>query len=344
MGAPGIRFPGKGYTATEVWLLGDSLLETLFLNLPQDWVAGDGLPAWADRLGTTAVTADGHLHPLWAATWSGNTAACHWEGEELTGVRIGGIPANWYLPQQGQDKKTRKDWWDARNLADPCYLVVADNKGVLRTRRVDLGRDATELAVDWNAHGSPSEVRKRSHRRVKAASEEHGVFFFRHLIEGTASSPAIRRSEVLVPDSSAWAPTEDHAELLQYCADSIQKLHNIACSPFRRKGPTTHNVPVLDNLENRKGDASTQFWRNISTVFEEYVNAISQHSNEDLAFEVPEETWRRARTAALTAFRQVAGPATEQSPGRMAAADHWVKSRLDRVANPFPETPRAEES
>lgn len=71
-GSPAMRFVGTENSATEVLWHGQSLLETLLMAIPQSWVKGTGLPAWADR--TCAYSRhDGIVHPLWSATWTSNS-------------------------------------------------------------------------------------------------------------------------------------------------------------------------------------------------------------------------------------------------------------------------------
>ena len=137
MGAPGLRFPGKDNSATEVLWHGSSLLETLALNTPQSFIETYSLPAWADRTGTrSCITTE--EPPLWRATWSSNAPVCIWEGTTLVGARSGGVPETWYRPSMGKAKDSRKKWWDDRNTEDPFYFYIPDDKGARKAQRLDL--------------------------------------------------------------------------------------------------------------------------------------------------------------------------------------------------------------
>ena len=201
MGAPAMRYVGADYTATEAFIRGESDLATLLRLIPKQWVEGTGLPAWADRTCEQSLVDDGEMqiaHPLWAATWSSNAPACYWEGEELHGVRTGGIPEEWYRKSEmGTTKETRKQWWDTRNQDDPFYLYMPDEQGQLKVQRLDFGRDGTELAVEWAAEGKTGALlQPRLPRILDRAPDEVPVVFVRHYIAGTASSPNIRASEI----------------------------------------------------------------------------------------------------------------------------------------------------
>ncbi|WP_341742285.1 type I-E CRISPR-associated protein Cse1/CasA [Trueperella pyogenes] len=327
MGTPGFRYLGKGNTATEVVWWGETLLETLLLMTPRSWVEGDGLPSWADR--TAARSYDsGELHPLWRASWSSNASVCHWEGTELTGVRIGGVPDAWFPPGISTDKNARKQWWDQRNIEDPFYLY-RDGKAV----RVDFGRDATALAVEWAADSNLALARERSAASLlapgsTALESDTRLLFIRHQVEGTASSPSIRASSVFVPDDTVWSFDVDE-ELVDNIAEHatfVKELLSDVVKPFRapnkndKKIAARGQVPnVLNALENQRDDAANAFWRRIHDV---YADLISSSASDT---EIPTETYRRARNAALEAFDFVTAPHLGQYPAKIA----FARSRLD---------------
>lgn len=329
-GAPGIRFPGKDRSATEVCWLGGSLLETLAMNTPRSWVEGLGLPAWADR--TCQQSRDGvGEHPLWRATWSSNAAAGLWEGEELVAVRVGGIPQDWYVPSQGQTKESRKAWWDARDTEDPLYLYATDKNGQLKAQRVDIGRDATELAVQWNADGNPRRVREKLADRLLEHVEDSRILFFRHRVEGTATSASIRASEALPEDPSRWAPSLDAADALQVHAQLVNQLHWHVTKPFRRmsaadkKFAAAGGAPaVIESLAARRPDASTYFWRAMAPVFDGLVDAAAAGRDPDDAI------WALASRASMAAFDEAVSPFYGQGPAVIEYVRGVVKTAVNR--------------
>lgn len=346
MGSPGVRFLGKGNTSTEIFWEEKSLLATLLQSLPKTWVQGAALPAWCDRLGATALLDDGTEHPLWAGTWSSNTAACLWEGDRLVGVRIGGIPQEWYLPAMGQDKDTRKDWWEHRNTRDPLYLYMRNEHGDLKAQRLDLGRDATDLAVEWAA-AHKSVVAKERRDDCFYSSDESRLAFIRHQIEGTASSPSIRASQVYTPDPERWAfgQTEDVQELIQEQARVVQQMHAIVCSPFRRKNAGDEKralegyAPVvLDDLEQLRPDASENYWRAITPVYIRFL----QHDCEDRGY-LPNSLLEDALRAAIGAYDATVLPYRNQNVARIEYVRGQLYTRLRKAMNIIKETPSQEE-
>lgn len=347
MGSPGVRFLGKGNTSTEIFWKEKSLLATLLQSLPKTWVQGDALPAWCDRLGATALLDDGMEHPLWAGTWSSNTAACLWEGDRLVGVRIGGIPQEWYLPAMGQDKDTRKDWWDHRNTRDPLYLYMRNEQGDLKAQRLDLGRDATDLAVEWAAaHKSLAAKDRRDD--CFYSSDESRLVFIRHQIEGTASSPSIRASQVYTPDPERWAfgQNEDVQELIREQARVVQQMHAIVCSPFRRKNAGDEKralegyAPVvLDDLEQLRLDASANFWRAITPV---YIGFL-QHDCKEQGY-LPNSLLEDALRAAIGAYDETVLPYRNQNMARIEYVRGQLYARLRKAMNIIKENPNQEEA
>lgn len=331
MGAPGIRFLGKGFASTEIFWEGETLLETLTQSIPMSWVSGQGLPAWCDREGKTAFQKDGSEHPLWRATWSSNTAACLWENDRLVGVRIGGIPDSWYLPTMGGDKESRKAWWDQRNTEDPMYLYLPNQQGDLKAHRLDLSRDATDLAVEWAAEGK---IQEAQNRKADAfyTRDASPLRFIRHQIEGTASSPSIRASQVYTPDQERWifGAEETVQERIIQRAVLVKSLHNIVCSPFRRKNEGDKKrelegkaVALLENLELLKADISAEFWRHITPVYVELLT--SQARARDV---ISPENNREALNASLAAFDRITQPFRNQNRAQFEYVRGVIESRL----------------
>ena len=300
MGAPGIRYPGKtngkGNTATEFfWCYTDlrgeslSLLRSLLASLPKSWVKGDGLPSWADRTGVKSRDQGGNLHPLWIATWSSNTAASFWEGDLLTGVRVGGVPPQW-LPFPLTDKEAEarlKRWWDVRNEQDPLYLYMEDNGShTMKAQRVDFGRDATDLAVDWIAEGKINALEERGNDSVlpgRRASEKRFPVFLRHKVEGTATSPSIRASQVLVANADLWGFQLDEWQRMSVRleANLIRSIQRLVVGPFRGKNSRDERYEsegrtafVIDGMEASRQDAVNEFWRNVTAIYEEFIQGF----------------------------------------------------------------------
>lgn len=347
MGSPGIRFHGKGYTATEIFWEEKSLLATLLQSLPKTWVQGEGLPAWADRLGKTALLDDGTEHPLWAGTWSSNTAVCLWEDERLVGVRIGGIPEEWYLPTMGKEKEHRKNWWDQRNTRDPFYLYIKNQKGELKAQRLDIGRDATDLAVEW-ASEHKTVVAQDLRSDCFYSSDEPKLAFIRHQTEGTPTSPSIRASQVYIPESDRWSfgQNDEVQELIQEQAHVLQKMHTIICSPFRRKtkddkkrAKEGYPPPVLDDLEQLKQDASNHYWRFITPVYKEFLRCDRAEDGY-----LPDSLLKEAVDAAIAAYDATVLPYRNQYAARIEHVRGLLQYRLQKAMNIIKETPDQEET
>lgn len=346
MGAPGVRFLGVGLTSTEIFWEEKSLLATLLQSLPKDWVQGEGLPAWCDRLGTTALLDDGTEHPLWAGTWSSNTAACLWDGERLVGVRIGGIPQEWYLPTMGQDKDARKNWWDDRNTRDPFYLYIKNQQGDPKAQRLDLGRDATDLAVEWASEHKVA-VAKDQRDDCFYSSDESRLAFIRHHIQGTTTSPIIRASQVYTPDPERWVfgQSKEVQELIREQARVVQKMHSIICSPFRRKNAGDEKrlqegyAPVvLDDLEQLRPDASAHYWRAITPVYIQFI----QYDRENCGY-LPNSLLEDAVRAAIGAYDATVLPYRNQNSARIEYVRGQLYRRLRKAMNIIKETPNQED-
>lgn len=69
-------------TWSEIFWKGETLTETIALNLPQMWAApGGGWPAWADPDGNKT---GGKRAPLWRHTYTARAVYTEWEGTDLT--------------------------------------------------------------------------------------------------------------------------------------------------------------------------------------------------------------------------------------------------------------------
>lgn len=302
-GSPGIRYPGLGYTATELLWHGASLLETLMMNLPKSWVDGTGLPAWADPSCSVSQGGPGKPeHPLWRATWASNTAQCLWADGALVAVSIGGsrdLP-----PTMRGGKDGAKEWWDLRNTEDPFYLYVdvetKNAAGVVtavqhKAQRLDLGHQETDLVVEWNAKDLSAAVRSRSQRTVKSPSRGANLMFLRHLVEGTATCPVVRRTEVLISSPKKWVIADDRTRAVAQAAGLVKAVCAEVAKPFTLKGRLT-------TLRDRRGDAETAFWRNVAAPFEEFIINGTGTTIDPFV-------WPRVRAAALDAFDEIAASA-----------------------------------
>ncbi|WP_314194533.1 type I-E CRISPR-associated protein Cse1/CasA [uncultured Arthrobacter sp.] len=314
-GSPGIRYPGIGFTATELLWHGASLFETLMMNLPKSWVEGTGLPAWADP--SCAVSHGGPgkpEHPLWRATWGSNTAQCLWADDALVAVSIGGsrnLP-----PTMRSGKEGAKEWWDLRNTEDPFYLYLdvetKNAAGVVtsvqrKAQRLDFGHQETDLVVEWNAKGLSAAVRSRSRGAVKSPGRSANLMFLRHLVEGTATCPVVRRTEVLISSPKKWVIADDRTRAVSQAAGLVKAVCAEVAKPFTLKGRLTA-------LRDRRGDAETAFWRNVTAPFEEFIINGTGTT-------IDPAVWPRVRAAALDAFDEIAAsaPGPKLAPFIMSA-------------------------
>lgn len=341
MGAPGIRFLGKGNTATEfMWACeGESFLYSLLASLPMNWVEGEGLPAWADREGMRSRSANGTFHPLWSGTWSSNTAVCYWEENggkpQLAGVRVGGVPDNWLpIPYDGKKSETLlKEWWDLRNESDPMYLYCVNKygDGSKKAQRIDFGRDGLDIAVEWAAEEKLQALISSGNANVLLSDgDERKPIFFRHQIEGTASSPSIRASQVFYVDPAIWAfgLSSDDSERVTQDSQLIRTIHNKVTGVFRRRNKTDESAEakgkaalVLDALEESKADASAAYWRYMEPVYEDYMTAIRNHSDDSVML------YDNVIDAAMKAFDDVTTPYLGQYPQQI----YSVRSVINRM-------------
>ncbi|WP_272878788.1 type I-E CRISPR-associated protein Cse1/CasA [Rothia nasisuis] len=346
-GTPGARAVESGQTATEIFWEEKSLLATLLQSLPKTWVQGHALPAWCDRTGATALLDDGTEHPLWAGTWSSNTAACLWDDDRLVGVRIGGIPDEWYLPTMGQDKDARKNWWDQRDINDPFYLYMKNQMGEYKDQRLDLGRDATDLAVEWAAEEKGLAAQDRRDDCFYS-SRESRLSFIRHQIQGSSTTSIIRASQVYIPNPELWSFGQPQGVqlLIQRQAHVLQKIHSIVCSPFRRwsseerkKDLKNRRPDILDNLANLRVDVSTNYWRFITPVYKNFL----QHDSE-VGGSLPDSLLREAIDAAIEAYDVTVLPYRNQDAARIEYVRGHLSRRIRKAMNIINETPNQEEA
>ena len=334
MGAPGLRFLGQDNTATEVIWQGENLWKTLMLNIPASWAAGNGVPAWADRTGTKSFDQKtGLFDPLWSSSWTSNAPACLWIDHELVGVRVGGVPQAWFHPTMGASKEDRKAWWDQRNTQDPRYLYLPNPAGELKAQRLDLERDILDLAIEWNSQGKGETLIAHGASRLLAPSAGDNIVFLRHQIGGTASSPSIRASEVLIGSPERWAPDPAIAQDLRLYSELMSQLHFAVTGPFRRlraSDRSGNRVPaVLDTLEERKADASAYFWRSMETVFEEALSELHRDA------EVSDGTlWKSGRDA-LAVFDSVVEPHRAQVGAQTEFVRAGVEAHIRRRINNY---------
>ncbi|WP_241879848.1 CRISPR-associated protein [Corynebacterium diphtheriae] len=358
MGAPGIRFPGKGYAATEhIWIReGSSLLRSLLTSLPTSWVKGEGLPAWADRTAQKSRTGQQQFHALWEATWSSNTVVSYWEDGYLTGVRVGGIPPAWWpdIPNTKEGEKALKLWWDQRNEKDPLYFYLKNKKGEPKAQRIDFGRDGIDLAVEWAAEAKMMDLVEKTYKNVLPVDsyptvdgddegiDKYQLVFFRHQVEGTASSPSIRASEVFLADRSVWAfdLSCDEQLRLRDNAQLVRDVYITFLGVFRRKSAadasrevaTGWGAAVLDSLAVSQSDASDAYWRGVTDVYQKYLADLR------VGEEITEELYRGIRSAALEAYDEVTAPYLAQYANEI----YYVRASLVRSVNSKINTARDE--
>lgn len=301
-GSPGSRYPGVGYTATEVLWQGSSLFETLLLNTPRSWINGVGLPAWADpSCEVSRLGAGKPEHPLWRATWGSNTALCRWDESQLTAVSTGGTPHR--PPTMNIGKLAAKAWWDARNTEDTFYLYVdiekKNAKGMLisserKAQRLDFGHSTTDLAVEWNSKNLSAAVISRSKGTVMSP-DDNQIMFLRHLVEGSASSPVVRRTEVLVSSPKKWIIDEDRADAVADASSLVKAVCAEVCKPFTEKGRLTA-------IRDRRADIESAFWQKVGKPFEHFIISGTGDS-------IDPAVWPAVRAAALAAFDEVTASA-----------------------------------
>ncbi|MDO4665073.1 MAG: type I-E CRISPR-associated protein Cse1/CasA [Actinomycetaceae bacterium] len=324
MGSPALRFPGKDFTTTECIWYGASLAETLALAVPKNWVADGGLPAWADRTCEFSANPYSSAKALWSATWSSNAPACLWKNGALIAAVVGGVPPQWIVPAMGSTKETRKTWWATRNQADPFYLYMPTKDGKeIKAQRLDIGRDATALAVEWNAEQKGQAMRQRASEHVLSpAIADARILFLRHYIGGTSTSPSIRASQCLMGDSDTWAPSQDCAAEAKEFADKLIEIHYLVTRVFN-ESPNKYQFN-LPTLVSRKGDASTAYWRNMTSIF---LEAMHRLNNDGIL--LTDNLLRTIHSRALLAFDSVAMSGASTSDHQLMSA----RAQLERNIN-----------
>lgn len=325
MGAPGFHFPGAGNSATEfIWKYPDgTFLHSLLSSLPTDWINDGGLPAFADRYCNQSRTHDGSPTSLWAATWSSNTAIGYWEGTDLVQVRVCGVPEEWLpLPierkiQAGNKIKfedsTLKEWWDLRNTRDPFYFYVENAKGELKAQRLDIGRGPTDLSVEWYSLEKSEKLLDRSSTNLLpprfANNDYPEPIFFRHCVQGTASSPVIRASNTFIPSREQWGfdLSEDQQNSIVTMAKLVRDLHRCVIGAFPQRdtktpGGKARSQDARPILAGRYADASSEFWRNISAVYGEFIQTLRDGKPS------PANLLNDLRVATLRTFDEITEP------------------------------------
>lgn len=350
-GSPSMRFPGKGYTATEIIWEGSSLLHSILLMIPTRWITGHALPAWADPK-CEISRENGLPHPLWTSSWSSNAPATAWKDGKMVGVKTGGIPENWYVPEMGKGDD-RKRWWDSRNRTDPYYLYQklnsSDEKSELALQRLDLGTDGTALAVEWAAKSKTKALLKWQYPRLAYPDLDCHLLFVRHRVEGTASSPNIRESEIFTPDRERWSFDVDEAILDQITlrAGLIQRIHYITVSPFRARPKNSTNgdqSPVIDFLRSARPDASAAFWRHIDSAFVQMLREVRTMEEKNSARDsISPELRNNLVQASDAAFREVTEPCYYKAPALISYVRNVTHATVKAAINKtFPLPPNTE--
>ena len=318
-GSPGIRFLGAGNTATEVMVWSRTLWDSLLCSIPTDWVHGSGMPAWADPLGDHSET-DAGMHPLWQASWMPNGVSGYWEGGELVGVGVGGVPPQYlgsfskvWSPYGDKDaKESYKTWFKQRDTEDPFYLYVWDSKtNDLKAKRLDLSKDLIQLAVEWAREGTISELDSLMAGRVAAPNFKRDTLLFaRHQIGGNASTPVIRDSVVTGTKKSLWClnPDEEIQTRIINQAEFINNLKQQVCAPFLRQSDKDH--PTFDDLADLRPMMETEFWRRITPVYEEVISTAQTADFEAV------ELKKKGVDATIAALEAVIDPYLLQNPKR----------------------------
>ncbi len=319
-GSPGIRFLGIGNTVTEVFWNGSTLLDLLAHNIPASWIAGVGLPAWADPQGGSAL-ADGQMeeHPLWRATWGSNIAQCKWDGTRMTAVSVAGNPHR--PPRMGSEPKSAKEWWDLRNMEDPFYLYRAkDGKGTgeRQAQRIDFGYVGSRLEAEWHSKNLSTELRRGSKNRAHTPGLDDDLLFLRHLPEGASGTPVVRRSEIMIATRSEWQVDEQRADAVADAAEIVKSARDELCKPFSENGR-------LGAISKRRTDVEAEFWRRVTQPFEEFI----LHGTND---EIDPEVWPKVRDATLSAFDTVAESVPHSKLSiKLMAARHQISFNLIKL-------------
>jgi hypothetical protein len=231
----------------------------------------------------------------------------------LTAVTTGGFAHR--PPSMGEGKVAAKAWWDARNTEDTFYLYVdferKTAKGIVQSverkaQRLDFGHSTTDLAVEWNSKNLSSAVKGRSKATV-LSPDDNQIMFLRHLVEGSASSPVVRRTEVLVSSPKKWIIDEDRADAVSFASQLVKTVCSEVCKPFTEKGRLTA-------IRDRRTDVESAFWQKVAKPFEQFIISGTGDS-------IDPAVWPAVRTAALAAFDEVtaSAPASKLAPFIMTA-------------------------
>lgn len=349
-GSPGMRFVGNGNTATEIVWEGKSLLQSILLMMPTCWAKGHALPAWADRKCKKSQE-NGSPHPLWTSTWSSNAPAAAWKNETLIGVRTGGIPESWYIPEMGLGDD-RKRWRINRDKSDPYYLYRnrdgKNGQSELKLQRLDLGTDATALAVEWAAESNTKALLNWQYPRLINPDLDCHLVFVRHRVEGTSTSPNIRESEIFTPDPKRWSFDVDESILDQITlrAELIKSIHDLTVYPFRpgskEKKTKDNSKYAIDFLKTLKTDASATFWRQIDSVFVEMLREVRTKSGEEDARQsISPEVRKNLLKASDDAFKEVTEPYYYKNPALISYVRNITRARTRSTINKaFPKSSR----
>ena len=341
-GAPAYRSGEIPGTRTEILWEGESILKSLFYMIPEDWAEGTGLPAWADRLCERSRQGQ-DIHPLWAATWSSNAAATAWENTTMIGVQTGGVPNEWYIPEMGSSPKDRDRWTDARDERDSFYLyLIKQSKkggGKLTLQHVDLGKDSTALAVEWAAKRKTLPLRNPPHPRLLKPAAEANVLFVQHRIEGSATSPIIRFSEIAIPSTKRWSFDADPeiVDSIAMRAALVQEIHGYVCAPFRaakKKEPPQTKRELLDFLRNIRPDVSAAFWRKADFVFTQMLREVRRNAEIKQPQDSISTVIRESLIAAADdAFDEAVAPFYDQKPAQISYTRSRIHGRVVAALN-----------
>lgn len=137
----GARIHDGWLDRTSFYLAGETVADTLALNVPLDWLDTTDLPVWLDQDATPSPEqiATGKV-PVWVYTWSPNRALI------LTGPD--GAPTGWVsgltrrgVPEMGKGKKNAREVVGTDHHA--LLATSTDSKGIETTKRVRLKGDLT---------------------------------------------------------------------------------------------------------------------------------------------------------------------------------------------------------
>jgi hypothetical protein len=148
--------------------------------------------------------------------------------------------------------------------------------------------------------------------------------FLRHLVEGSASSPVVRRTEVLLSSPKKWIIDEDRADAVSDASRRVKAVHAELCKPFTKEGR-------LAAIRDRRPDLETAYWQKVARPFEQFII----NGTGDVVDPV---VWPAVRTAALAAFDEItaSAPATKLAPFIMTARN-WVAFNITQALELAPQ-------